>query len=226
MAATYPPSAALLYAKSFIKLMPVDSDVNIAYNILDYASAVMWMAAPFRWTVGYVGSITVGGPATDYTLTDPTDFLYIEGAYIAKGNSNNYLTPVSFLTNEAVTPGTPTLISHPATNTYRVSPAPTTGYNSPMFVYYKKQRPKITAANYTTPGVQVFDDEWFWVFQEGVLWQAYQYADDARAGGATVDQDGKMQYTGQLGVFQAGLASMRRSEKALLTFPGVPQMNG
>ncbi len=226
MASTYAPSTALLYAKSFVKKMPVDTDPNINVQMLDYVHAAMWMAAPFRWTVGLVGNTTLVNSTTDYTVADPSDFLYIEGAYVAKGNSNEYLTPVSFLTNENITPGSPALISHPALNTYRVSPAPTQNYNSPLYIYYKKQRPMITTGNYTSGGVQVFDDEWFWVYQTGVLWQAYQYADDARAGGATVDQDGKTQYTGQLGIFRASLAEMRRSESLLMQWPGSVRQNG
>lgn len=221
MPSTYAPSIALQFAKTFVKFMPIDTQTAINYQILDYAHSIMWMAAPWRWSVGYVGTVILATGQSDYTLTDPTDFLYIEGAYITDGSSINELKPVAFLPVDTTTPGLPSEIAHVATNTYRITPVPTaTGSQQKLIVYYKKARPAITAGNMNTAGVQVFDDEWFPVYQTGVLWLAYMYADDARAGAATVDQDGKTQYSGTLGAFQAGLAQMRRAENLIFQLPG------
>lgn len=227
MAATYAPSTALQFAKSFIKRMPIDTDTSINVQILDYVASLMWMAAPWRWSVGYVGSVPLTTGVSDYTLTDPADFLYIEGAYVTDGSSENPLSPVSFLPPDSLTYGLPSQIAHVSTNTYRVTPVPaSTASTQTMLVYYKKARPIVNSGNYTTTGLLVMDDEWFPVYQNGVLWLAYQYADDARAGSATVDQDGKTQYSGQLGTFWAGVSVMRRAENTIWRYPGVPKLVG
>ena len=57
------------------------------------------------------------------------------------------------------------------------------------------------------------DDEWFWVYTAGVLWKAYQWGDDQRAGGVTLGANGAPQYTGQLGNFRDGLRIMAEREK-------------
>jgi hypothetical protein len=63
------------------------------------------------------------------------------------------------------------------------------------------------------------DDEWFWVFTAGVLWKAYQWGDDGRAGSASMDSSGKTQYSGQLAIFQDSLQRMAEREKLSLVEP-------
>lgn len=58
-----------------------------------------------------------------------------------------------------------------------------------------------------------FDDQYFPVFSAGVLYYAYQYANQQdRAGSVTYNGNGQRVYSGQLAVFMAALRDMRQSE--------------
>ncbi len=78
---------------------------------------------------------------------------------------------------------------------------------------YKKTMTTFTSATIFT-GLMPFDDEWFWVFEEGFLWQAYLYADDRRAGEAVVEGD-SVKFNGQRASFEAALNVMREREPLL-----------
>jgi hypothetical protein len=178
----------------------------------------MWMAAPWRWTIGSLISLPLATNQIDYGPTIPGDFLFLHSVSLSDG-----ITPPRDLEVEAAIPDNISVIGQPsrvamAGNSLRVSPRPGNQPSVPpnIVALYKKSAPVITDANMATAGVQVFDDEWFWVFQEGVLWRAYMYGDDSRAGGATVTSDGRIQYTGQRAMFEAGLQFMKENEKLFL----------
>jgi hypothetical protein len=211
MASTLAPQRAFDYAKHFIKDMSLE---KVGPQILDDVSKIMWMAAPWRWTLGSLPTVTLIAGTQDYTITFPGDFLYILDSYVSDGTiAPRDLKVEAFLPNSITTVGQASEVSAQGT-LLRVGPIPATfPTTGPTLISrYKKTAPQLTAANMATAGTQVFDDEWFWVFQEGVLWRAYLYADDNRAGGATVAK-GQVEYTGQLGVFQAALQFMRETEK-------------
>jgi hypothetical protein len=220
MASTYKPRDAFDFAKLYIKNMNLE---KVGVRILDDVNKMMWMAAPWRWTIGSLSAVTLVSNTSDYTIVPPGDFLYLHSAYISDGS-----TPPRDLHVDPVLPSAVTVVGQPsriavASTTLRLAPKPGTQPTSApnVIALYKKTAPTITAANMGTAGTQVFDDEWFWVFQEGVLWRAYMYGDDARAGSATVTSDGKAQYSGQRGIFEAGLSFMRQNEKLFL--PGGKQ---
>lgn len=107
-------------------------------------------------------------------------------------------------------------------NLYRTFPKSGTLPVSPtqqMILQYKKTAPVITNQTQYTAGYLVMDDEWFWVYSAGVLWKAYQWGDDGRAGAVTLGANGAPQYSGQLGAFQDGLRAMREKEKLPLLEP-------
>jgi len=109
----------------------------------------------------------------------------------------------------------------------RVYPKPGTLTTSPQVIcLYKKMAPVITEKNCHTPGVLVFDDEWFWVYRSGVLWLAYLYGDDQRAGSIQAQSTGTkgMTFTGQRGVFEANLIKMAQREKLPLSFERLMDM--
>ncbi len=230
MGSTYKPQDAITYAKSMIKSMPIDVSANTGnwpYQTTDYVASLLWNAAPWKWTIGTLNTITVVAGTTDYTVSPPSDFLYLNKAYISEGSLTNELKIVSALPAAVTQIGNPSQIAYlDATNTVRVSPVPPATYSKTLSMLYKKQPPKITSANYGTTGIQVFPDCYFPVFQLGVLWLSYLYADDQRAGTATVDGEGKVQYTQALGAFMAGIAEMRKSEKVTLDFPQIPVLHG
>jgi hypothetical protein len=213
-----------------IKNMPITVTANSGnwqYQTVDYIASLMWTAAPWSWTLGQTTNVSIVAGTTDYTVTPPSDFLYLTRAYIADGNQINELKIVSSLPATGTQVGVPTQVFYDVPNTkVRVFPVPTTNYSGTLVMIYKKQPPKITNSNFSTAGAQIFPDCYFPVLQEGVLWMAYQYADDQRAGNATVNEEGKTQFTQQLGIFQAAIAEMRRSEKLPLNFPESPISHG
>lgn len=217
MASTLKPSDAFDFAKIYVKNTKLD-DVKV--RILDDVNKIMWMAAPWRWTLGSLATFNLAATTQDYTVVDPGNFLFLHSAYVHDGN----LVPRELIVEPSL-PATVKYVGQPnritiagasgGNLTVRVSPvAPSFSGNlvNTVISLYKKQAPSITAINAGSAGAQVFDDEWFWVYQEGVLWKSYLYADDDRAGNITY-ADGKVQYTGQRASFEAGLQMMRESEK-------------
>lgn len=221
MAATLRPIQALDYVKQMIKNAPID---RVAARILNSASQHIWMAAPWRWSVGVFDSVQVTAAQTDQNITsNPSDFLYLLRATMTDGSSliDLHIEPVLPATT-SVPQGNPNRVAYVAgtPNKFRLYPLPQTLPNANNWyitAWYKRTAPLITPANMTTAAALVMDDEWFHVFEEVVLWKAYQYADDDRAGGATV-VDGKIQLTGQRGVAAAGIEAMKRAEPFISVF--------
>lgn len=213
MASTFKPQQAFEYAKQFIKDMPLD---RVAPRLADDVHKIMWMAAPWRWTLGSMPVVTLTSSTQDYSVVVPGDLLFLAEAYETDG-----VTAPRKLIIEPTLPTTVTLVGQPsrlalmAGSLYRLSPKPgTQPSTAPSIIsLYKKVAPTITASTMSTAGVQIFDDEWFWVFQEGFLWKAYLYADDARAGGVTTNSRGEVQYTGQRAAFESALIFMKANEK-------------
>lgn len=219
MASTYKLIDAFSQSKVFVKMMPLES---IQTFILDNALKMLWMAAPWRWTLGNLPVVTLVASTVDYTIADPADFLYIQpgSAYISAGGSDvSRDVEVVAHINASVkrVSAAPTQVCHPAVHTVRVSPKPgttvTTG--TQLIALYKKTCPNVSESNVHTAGIQVFDDEWFHVYLSAVLYQAYLYADDGRAGGAQFTPGGQLTFTGQRGVFEANIQHMRESEPML-----------
>jgi hypothetical protein len=222
--ANYAPRDALTFAKTMVKSMPVD-DTTVSYQILDYVSAIMWMAAPWRWTLGTLTQTPLVAGTVDYTVTIPADFAYLETAYLTDGNTSNSLYIDSYLP-AATSAGLVTKVAHipGSPDVLRVHPKPPASYTPTLVTLYKKLPTKITSSNYATAGTTGLPDQWFWVYQLGVLWLAYHYADDVqRAGLATLNSQGQVQYTGFLGGFQSGLDEMRKSEKLPMTPAGIKE---
>lgn len=216
MSSTLTPSAAFDFAKTYVKNTKLD-DVKV--RILDDVNKYMWMAAPWRWTIGSLPSFNLVANTQNYTVVSPGDVLYPYSAYVSDGQ----LVPRSLIIEPAL-PTTSKLVGQPnrismiendANVGLRVVPVPSSfsgGNTNTVICLYKKVSPLLTSGNIGTAGVLVFDDEWFWVYQEGVLWRSYLYADDERAGNITF-ADGKIQYTGQRASFEAGLQFMRENDK-------------
>ena len=222
MAATAKPNAAIEYAKEFVKRLPIDRQ---QLRILQDVCNEIWMAAPWRWTINVITPTTITVNTADLTVSSPpSDLLYLVKAWVTDGGESSYHLEVeSSLPAATTVVGTPSKIAWvPATSKYRIAPvygSLKAGKTVQIYGWYKKTAPVLTLANIATAGTLVMDDEWFWVFQEGVLAKAYQYADDQRAGNAVVGNDGRIQYSGQMAKFQAGIDAMRQSEPLLL----VPQ---
>lgn len=216
MAANFRPVDALLYVKAMCSFTNIDNE-STRERLLDDVNKFMWMYAPWRWTIGSFPVVTLLAATTDYTVTLPADFLYLIYSYMTDGaNPDRVLKIEPALPTIVGVVGQPSRVAISGTTTLRVSPKPgTTIPNATSIIsLYKITAPSITSQTMYTQGVQIFDDEWFWVYQEGCLWKAYLYAHDFnKAGGVITDGAGKKQYTGQYGSFIAALELMTEREK-------------
>ena len=233
MANLYSPSAAIAYSKSFIKKMSLDtsSNANVCYQIADQVNSIMWFAAPFYWTLGQLTS-TVGNPvltasAQDYGVTAPSDFLYLAKCYLTDGTNLNWLTPVAQLPSTGVQAGNPSQVAYLTTSAavVRFWPKPAVGEARSAVLQYKRSPSLVSSGNFAS-AMFAFPDVYYPVYQAGVQHYAYHWADDQRAGTATVDENGKTTYTGALGQFMSLLWEMRRAEKLQVDYPGAPQAKG
>lgn len=220
MASTFTPGQAFDYAKRFIKNMPLE---QVAVQVCNDVSSYMWMAAPWRWSIGAFPNIALANSTQDYTVTLPVDFLYLETSYVTDQAGGIpkvfYIEPTLAAGGKQGTPSRIAVVSgtNGASGTVRFLPKPgpgsiPTGWTT--ISYYKKMAPVITAKNMNTAGTLVFDDEWSHVYVSGVLYYAYLFGDDQRAGGAQIDPaTGKVTFTGQRGVWEANIMLMKQREK-------------
>ncbi len=227
--AIYRPSSAFKLAKTYVKNMPLE-DVQV--RILQSALNQFWLAAPWRWTVGVFDPVTMTAATNDFTIPgSPSDaaVLYLLRAYIDDGQSQKSLTPEAILPAGTTLTGNPNKIAYisGAAPKLRINPVLSTlvsGTTPRLFAWYKKTAPVITKATMATAGLLVMPDEYAWVYEAGVLYYAYLYADDPRAGGVTIQmaKDGQSApgYSGQLAVFMDALARLREAEPLVSVFDG------
>lgn len=226
MSATFIPLDAWQYAFRFV------SDSNLASvqtMILQDAASRIWVAAPWRWSVGVLTAVPLTANTQNFTVTLPADFLRLEKPWLSNGIMDRSLIPVSSLpvSDLEALPNFVTIVAgSPAKVWFDTLFGPITSGETWNFrATYKKVSPDLTAS-VGTPGALVMDDDYFWVYREGVLYYAYKYADDSRAGGATVAMTAnggrQIQYSGQLAVFMAGIEEIRQKEELLWAPPGVP----
>ncbi len=225
MAATYTPQEALDYAKRFIGGSPLD-DADIKVSIVNQASNRMHMAANWHWTLGALVDATVVNDQDDYTIsTFPSDFLQLAKSelWFADGSVEPLRVVGLLETNDNIAGG-PRRVAYfnDGADKVRLYPTPT-GYASgsePVIVQsFKKTNTVLTTGNLGTSTNLLFPDEWFWVFEEFVLYKAYDFTRDPRAGGVTYVESAdriQVQYTGKLGEAMAGLKNMLEIEKPLV----------
>ena len=231
MSATRKPQEALDFAKQLVKSMPFD---RVWDQIAQEASNYIWTAAPWRWSVGVISPITLTANTQNFSFVSaPTDFLRLEQCFVSDGTTAREVKPVSSIPGSAtltrppnfvavtgITASTPSQISFEA-----LYPAFPAGKTPEFWAWYKKIVPTILDA-LNTPGALVMDDDYYQIYTEWVLYYAYRYADDQRAGGAqvtvTAQGDRQIAYSGQLAVAHAALEELRRSELVLYSFPKIP----
>lgn len=224
MAATYRPYDALAYAKLFIKNMPLE---KLQARILDDANKYIWMAAPWRWSVSsFPSTITLVNGQQDYTLAPPADYLKPIYAYIADGTTTKTDLDISpSLPSDVVQKGIPTRICNVrGTNTWRFYPIPVVSGTKEVIIEYKIKSPIITNQTSYTEGFLEMDDEWFWVYEQAVLWKAYWFADDQRGGNTQFDNSGKWAMTQARAELDVSIEMMRQRELLpIYNFQTVPE---
>ena len=221
------PSDALAYAKRFVGHLPID-DTDTKYRLLDDASKKLWMAAPWRWTIGTLEAVTLVNDTQDISLANTyTDLYALLAAFLTDGSDKKDLIVTGVLPTVINVKGEPSQVAYISgtPNKLRFLPFPT-GYTvvPTVIAVYKKIHTDITLSNFETDGAAGVPDEWFPVYQEIVLLKAFQFSHDPRLGSVGVGANG-IQFTGQYAVVEAAIQEMRQKEKKYLGALGV-EVNG
>lgn len=183
MAATIAPIRAINYAAEFVQQLPVTRE-NIRLRIMDDAAKLIWMAAPFRWTVGALTPTSIVNDVDEVTISGsiPADFLKILWAGLMSPTEVQDLVVVPNLPDGGNFKGQPKRVTFVSGSIIRLFPTPTAYNPVPLFVAtYKKKHTEITAANEDDADTLVMDDEWYFVYEAWVLYWAFVYAEDPRA---------------------------------------------
>lgn len=215
MAATERPIDSLLWGQQFIKNMPL---YRVQIEVLNDAARYFWRAAPWRWTLGNLPTTTLINGTQDYTVTLPADFEYaIEANLIFNDQVPKDLEIVSFLPVETAKRGQPTQLAisgETVSGQYRVSPVPS-GYavgTLPLLTgMYKKTYTKLDETTIYSPGSLIFPDMYIDAFRHIVLYYAYRYADDQRAGNVQFAQ-GQLTANGQRGEMEGAIQEIKERE--------------
>ena len=210
---SYVPNSAVELVKRFVRNDRI-SDPPVWARIRQAASDYIWAAAPWRWTISRLGPIQTTASVSEYPVTLPGDFDYLVDAYLTDGRSTwRSLKPVPLIAGSEHQ-GEPVRISVSG-SVLQIAPAPSvSGWR--LYAYYKKTAPPISGS---VPGELVMPDCWAWVYETAVLYYAYLYADDVRAGSAQVaiNQNGTtIQYTGMRAMLESAVEFMRSREPMLV----------
>lgn len=207
---SYVPSAALELAKRFVRNERL-GDAQVWGRIRQAASDMIWAAAPWRWTIAALNAIPLQPGVSSYGVTFPADFDYIHEAYISDGKTWESLRPVPALIVPDFSGKPMRVAAVPAQGKIMVAPVPAVaGWT--LFVYYKKVPPVVQG---NVAGELQMPDCWAWVYETVVLYYAYLYADDVRAGGVQVQVTPNglaLQFSGQRAAVEAAIALMRERE--------------
>lgn len=224
------PQDAINYAKRWVGNAPID-DTNLLYRILNDATCMLWMAAPWLWTVAPFEEVTVVNGTQDVSLGGSYSNLMIPIHFNwTDGQIKKDIQVASVLPSTSSLNGTISQAAYVAgsPNKMRFYPVPA-GYASGTKVngFYKLVAPVIAAGNINTAYSTITGghDEWFWVFQEIVLLKAYRFIKDAREGIIQYAPAGPT-YTGQYAVVQDALTKMMTAEEKFYKTLGEVASNG
>lgn len=217
MASSHAPIEAYTYANYMTKKTRL-SDVQ--YEILDEASALIWNAAPWSWTIQEMNTLTLAPSTVDYTIST-TGVSYLYKATLISNLDFGDAT-VKPLKIEPLLEASPILIgetlavSIAGTDTIRVFKKPPTSLPSngqKILLKGKKTYTPVTSANASTVNAHNLDDRWWHVYKAAVLALAYQYVDDDRGFGIQMDsKDRSYKMAEQLALFNFHLDDMRKKE--------------
>lgn len=203
------PLNAWEFCKMNVRKMPLDDTTttpSYRAKILDSASKMMWNLRPWRWTIGALTSFPLVAAQVQYTLPSyPADLLRLYKCWISDGTSNiRYLNILPYSPSASTYSEMPIFVAHIiGTQNVRLwgVPPPLGGVTFTFEGLYKKASTNIVEGNITSTTVLGFEDDYFPVYEQIVLYYAMVYAFDGRAGGVQYDpQLGKSTYTGQLAV--------------------------
>lgn len=212
--ATRVASEAVQYAQRFVKQMPL---APVARDIVNQTIARMWDAADWQFTVGDIPTVILAPDTIEYSITYPDDWgRPIRASLIDSGENlaQRQIQCVSHISEADGYIGSTTKVWFKGPpgieDNVRIAPR-LKSFDTTKYITgtYKKAIPIYTNEELYTEALP-FPDDFYYVFQEGVLWHAYLYADDRRAGDTVVSND-RIQHSGQRAVFEAALLEKRRN---------------
>lgn len=227
MATNFTPKQALDYAKRMVGNLPID-DVDIKLRILNDAAYRLHMFAPWSWTVGYLDAITLVTDQDDYAVTDPGDVMHLlRGDLIDPDGSilDRHIWPAHNLPADDSAKGPVNFMELTSATNVRLYPTPSgQPANTKILPLYRKAMTQITEANDEVAATLDFPDEWHWVYDSLVLFEASRFDNGGvHQGTIQVGANGQTAYTGQYAEVMANLEFMRRVEKPLRLDTGEPQ---
>jgi len=212
MAASEYPIDSILWAQQYIKNMPL---YRVQQEVVNDAAKYFWRAAPWAWTLGDLPTQIISNNVGDYVVTLPADFEYALSVELTLADKlPKGLEVVSYLHAYDTRQGQPTQISvtgEGVAGLYRLEPTPIgyTGTLPTISGIYKKAFTKLTETTIYTSGALIFPDMYIDVFRACVLYYAYLYADDQRAGN-TQFSNGQMTYTGQRATMESMIEDLKK----------------
>lgn len=216
--ANYTAQNAIDALRRYVKLAAANlSDGSVDVTAADMANSRIWIAYPWRWTLGSLTAIALVDGTQDYTI----------------GNSDHYRPVNLWITRTDLTPdeyqplkikehlppelarnvGWPsfqTISWEKSINKFRLEAAASVPSGTTLRIDgdYQKVPTKITALSATLAA----DDAYFETYMDWLLYYLYKFTDDSRAGGVVISGDGRKQYTGQLGKAMESLWEMKSQE--------------
>lgn len=215
---TYTPQQALDVARRMVHGIPTSA---LQARVADVVNSEIWLAFPWRWTLGTLTAVTLSDGVQDYANTH-SDFQRFVHPRLAQTN----LSPIEYreigvkeylgveLTRKGSIESIRNVAYLPVDNKFRLDFSPV--ITSPTVVqlqgYYQVKPTRITDSNLTA--VYTNPDQYFNVHVEGMKYWFYQLNDDPRAGTVVIARDGRKQYTGQMGAYYDALQQMMMNEDA------------
>lgn len=214
MAFTYAWSDAITLVNKMVKGIPTSS---VDAFVCNQVSNEMYGYWPWQWTVTSFGgnSVPLADGVQDYTV--PANIYRLLRARILRTdvtpNTNTDLTVRQTLPPDLV-PRSYTAISaislEEGIGQFRLESAVSVTGSMALEINGEFQ---INPTKVTSTSQQLwFPDEYMPVACEGLLYWNYKLADDPRAGGRSMNSEGKMVFSGQYGAFMAALQEMARAE--------------
>lgn len=208
----YSATDALNYIKEFVKSIPSPNSQNLAFNAV---GSIMYVHRPWRWTLGALTPISLVDNIQDYTVSNGDLFRPLKLRLRRTDTDPDEYRAVDLVDHlepDLVKMGwnTVQLISYqPQSQKIRLQFTVGLGAGQAIQIEgeYQKTPVRLTASSASF----WFPDQYFQVFLEGLLWQFYRLSDDLRAGSAQ-KMNGRMVFSGQLGVFMTMLDQMAVAE--------------
>lgn len=229
MAFTYSWGDLVSLVGDMVKGVPL-SKLNV--KICDLISAEMWNEYPWKQAITNTakGSIPLLDSVQDYTCAAPNIDRLLKAWLIrydvtpnevrdldVKKDLSIDLYPRSYVSIRAVS-------LQQSLGLFRIESAVNipSGVQIELQCDYQINPQKVTSLN----DILWMDDRWWGVAVHGLMWWAYQFTDDSRAGSANTDAFGRIiGYTGQLGTYKAAVNKMKMGEEVGFTesvFPAEP----